>query len=249
MEITMLSSNLIYTRQKHNSGQPIYYVYAYLRSKDSNTAKAGTPYYIGKGKETRAFEPHNKIPIPTKHSNVLMIETNLTELGAYAIERQLIRRLGRKDLNTGILLNKTDGGEAMHGMVLTKETKQKRGVGISLSWKDPNSKFNSSQFRNYMAKNIIKMRNCRNNQTNSKIAKTVTELWRDPNSIYNNGEFRKSRAKAQGKSYCVITPNGKSFIVKCLDHFCRENDLSTSSMYKVARGVTKSHKKWKCIKV
>lgn len=25
-----------------------YYVYAYVRSKDSKTAKAGTPYYIGK---------------------------------------------------------------------------------------------------------------------------------------------------------------------------------------------------------
>lgn len=26
----------------------IYYVYAYIRSKDSETARAGTPYYIGK---------------------------------------------------------------------------------------------------------------------------------------------------------------------------------------------------------
>ena len=42
----MLSNNLIYSKQKHNNHQPIYYVYAYLRSKDSQTAKAGTPYYI-----------------------------------------------------------------------------------------------------------------------------------------------------------------------------------------------------------
>ena len=34
----------------------IYYVYAYLRSKDSPNAKAGTPYYIGKG--TKATDKH-----------------------------------------------------------------------------------------------------------------------------------------------------------------------------------------------
>lgn len=37
------------------SSNHIYYVYAYIRSKDSDTAKAGTPYYIGKGKHKRAF--------------------------------------------------------------------------------------------------------------------------------------------------------------------------------------------------
>ena len=68
------------------SSSNIYYVYAYLRSKDSKTAKAGTPYYIGKGKNRRAFEPHSNIPVPKDKTKIVFVETNLTNVGALAIE-------------------------------------------------------------------------------------------------------------------------------------------------------------------
>lgn len=90
-----------------------FYVYAYIRSKDSNTAKAGTPYYIGKGCGDRAWKhcKNDSIHPPTDHSNIIILENNLTELGAFALERRLIRWWGRIDNNTGILRNKTDGGQ------------------------------------------------------------------------------------------------------------------------------------------
>jgi len=95
-----------------------YYVYAYIRSSD------GTPYYIGKGKGKRAYKNHGSMKIPTKNK-IIFLETNLTELGAFALERRLIRWWGRKDNNTGILINLTDGGEGQSGFTFSEESKRK----------------------------------------------------------------------------------------------------------------------------
>lgn len=119
-----MSSNLIYPNQKHINNQPIYYIYAYLRSKDSKTAKAGTPYYIGKGFGKRAYQPHRKLNLPKNKNLIVIMESGLTELGAFTLERRLIKLFGRKDLNSGILLNKTDGGPGSPRCIALLNTKK-----------------------------------------------------------------------------------------------------------------------------
>jgi hypothetical protein len=99
-----------------------YYVYAYLR-KDS------TPYYIGKGKDTRAWDRHKNIPVPTDPKYITILESNLTELGALAIERRMIFWYGRKDLGTGILRNMAEGGTGGSLSPLSKQKISQKNKG------------------------------------------------------------------------------------------------------------------------
>lgn len=107
-------------------------VYAYCR-------QDGTFYYIGKGTKRRAYRTSNQAVVnpPKDKSKILILHQNLDEKTAFLYEEKLILFYGRRDLGTGLLHNRTNGGEGVSGWIPSKEWREKK----SNSMKGENNSF------------------------------------------------------------------------------------------------------------
>lgn len=126
-----------------------FYVYAYLRSKDSLTGKRGTPYYIGKGCGDRAYKPHGIVPVPKDKQYIIFLEINLSDIGSQAIERKMILWYGKKIDSTGILVNIQDGGEGSEVSESTKEKLRIINTGKKQSQETINKRKLSNTFKKH----------------------------------------------------------------------------------------------------
>ena len=123
-----------------------FYVYVYLDPRKKGDFKFGDyefkyePFYVGKGKERRhkrhlnesqlGDNSHksnliNKLLTLGEYPNIEIISSGLSESEALQREMTLIGNIGRYDLGTGTLTNKTDGGEGISGYKWTEEQKNK----------------------------------------------------------------------------------------------------------------------------
>ena len=100
-------------------------VYEHLRN-DTNEV-----FYVGIGKnDKRAYSKcnrnlywHNTV---NKHGYTInIIHRDISWEDACEIEKELIAKYGRKNLGLGNLVNRTDGGDGILGLVHSEETKQK----------------------------------------------------------------------------------------------------------------------------
>jgi len=101
--------------------------YVYLHRK----ATTGEIFYVGKGRDERAYDTGvdrsihwNRVA--KKHGRTVeFVQTGLQEWYAHELEMDLIAYHGRKNLGLGPLINKTDGGEGTSGYVYTQEDLQR----------------------------------------------------------------------------------------------------------------------------
>lgn len=222
----------IYSKSNVPSG---YYVYAYLRNKTSQTAKIGTPYYIGKGKGKRAWAYHDNIPVPKEKNNIVILEQNLTELGAWAIERRMIRWYGRKYLNEGILRNRLEGGD---------------GGGMPGKFNGMFGKTHTDSVRKMLSENA-KIRLSGKTYEELHGSEKAEQLKQDRSVklkeyLKQNPEVRKGSNNSNAKSYEFISPDNIVYLVQGeLRKFCKEHKLELTATINLLKQRRVEYKGWK----
>jgi len=215
-----------------------YYTYAYLR-------EDGTPYYIGKGKRDRLYVNHyrkkrNCISVPKDRDRIIYLKQNLTEAEAFRHEIYMIAILGRKDAGTGILRNRTDGGDGASGVVVSEATREKhRQDGYN----------QSVEKRKQIGDKLRGIK--KTEEQKQKIREGV--LSADRAHIYEanrlrmlgtspSEETRKKIGDAFKKQYKLTYIDGRTEIISGIGKWCKKNKYSTSSIYYLMNGIYKKHK-------
>lgn len=158
------------------------------------------PIYIGKGKydrykvhlcqaRTKSKNVRNKyfqrILIKILESNInpiyFKLDENLSNKEAMKFEINLIKLIGRKNTETGPLLNMTVGGDGTSGRICSKETKEKlreifKGREVSQEIRDKVSKgLKGRQLTDYQRECIIKSNKTRKRILGNKRSKETKE--------------------------------------------------------------------------
>jgi hypothetical protein len=176
-----------------------FYTYAYLRTDR-------TPYYVGKGTGRRCYYNSGRryCKVPKNKSKIIFLKRNLTEQEAFKHEVYMIAVFGRKDLGTGILRNRTNGGDGVSGAIRTQEWEDKRKEALKgkPGW-------------NKGMKGVYK-----------HSEDTIKKLKQKAKEGFKNGRIPPSL-----KSFILISPDGIEYEVNDgLKKFCNTHKISFGTM-------------------
>lgn len=182
-----------------NPTEHVFYVYVLMDGRKPGPFHYGhwkfshEPIYVGKGKNGRykghlTYTPYwqgnghkgkkiRKIQREGYDIPVRLVRIKLQEWDAFELEIKLIAKIGRHDLGTGPLTNRTAGGDGISGQVVSKRTRQKLSNAIK-KYAEEN-------------KHLVLERAARANQTKASKSKEDKEATRKKQSE----AAKKARAK------------------------------------------------------
>ena len=210
-----------------------FYTYAYLR-------KDGTPYYIGKGEGRRAYSKKHSVFVPPEE-RILFLKKNLLEEDAYQHEVYMIAVFGRKDLETGILYNRTDGGDGTRGMLLTETQKNKisqRQLGEKNHFF---GKKHTLETRKRMSKAQTGEKHSmfsRKHRMESK-EKISNSIKGENHPLYGKGHSEETKMKMKDKFkkvYKITYKDGTYEIIKGMEEWIENNKISRYFLKKLKNG-------------
>jgi hypothetical protein len=130
----------------------------------------------------------------------------------------MIAVFGRKDIETGILRNKTDGGDGPSGYIMSEEQK------LYLSKVHSGKKLTEEHKRKI---------------TESNIRRGAGKYKRTPETLLKMKIGRKLI------KYYLKHEDGTEIIIDSMNEFCKENPhLDRGAMNRVGRGEKKTYKGW-----
>ncbi len=200
------------------------------------------------------FSKNRKLPPPKDKSRITLLLDKLTEEEAFEWETFFIKAYGRIDNETGILRNLTDGGEGMSGYTHSESSKYKieENNKRTCRWmvKCPNGnieiiksleKFCNEKGLDSASLSRTLTGRCKTHKGFSAI-KFDESKTADENKMSLLSIVEKRSDYGLAKKYEVTFPNGVKKKITNLRNFCRNNELTFSSMWRIAKGLRKTHK-------
>jgi hypothetical protein len=213
-----------------------FYTYAYLR-------EDRTPYYIGKGRGSRVYSSARTINKPRDKSRIVFLKKNLTEAEAFRHEIYMIAVFGRIDLETGILHNKTNGGEGTSGRICSEESKAK--ISSSNKGKKPPEETRQLwkiQRKGRKLSEETKRKISEGNKGKKLSKEQIERLVAIHKGKKRSEEYRKKLSLTKSQLWKITFYNGKTIMTIGLKEWAKENGYNRSHIGKIASGKAKKHK-------
>lgn len=213
------------------------------------TCTANGKIYIGQSKRLlKRINEHRSLLLHRRHTNLHMQGTwnkygetsfvfDIIEICEYAVltEREqywldTLQPFNAKGFNH---MRIAEAPPSSKGVKRSLETRARLSAASKGRTKTPEQCKQMSEARKGISRGPNTPEHCKNISIGTKGVKKL------PAQVEKMAETKR-------KGYIVVSPEGQEFLIKGIRKFCESHNLHNAAMIKVAQGVQKAHKGWKC---